>query len=189
MLLRFLLCSVCFFGCYSDTKKEEPENTSSDTESTTTDTGETVDETDTETSSPTRPAAFTLTLSGAENMDLTFNTPSCISQVNSTNLRVFWRDDTNQHAFVLIAELLGGYDGPGDYTASEHNAKIKLQEEAGGQSRYYATTADSNTSIRVEHHQENELHGSAEAATLEGTNGTLNLSPASFTLWCDEVTQ
>ena len=189
MLLRLILCSVCFFGCSSDDKDEAPENTSSATESTTTDTSEAADETDTETSFPAQPAAFTITLSGAENMDLTFNTPSCISQVNSTNLRVFWRDNTNQHAFVLIAELLGGYDGPGNYTASEHNAKIKLQEEAGGQGRYYATTADGSTSINVEHHQENELYGSAEASDLEGTNGTLSLSPTSFTLWCDEVTE
>ena len=132
---------------------------------------------------------FTMTVGGAENMDLAFDQPTCTSQVNSGNLRIFWRTSTNQHVFVLVAELLGTYEGVGSYNETEHRAKIKLQEEAGGMARYYATNSSDSVTITIDYQGDDGLYGLAQTTTLHGTNGDITISPDNFPLWCDEIVQ
>ena len=178
MAVKYIPFLLAFGACNS----EKTDDTSTNNEPTT-DT-----EQDTNNTFPEKPSV-SLTISGAETMDLSFDKPTCTSQVNSGNLRIFWRSSTNQHVFVLVAELLGTYDGVGSYNQEEHRAKIKLQEEAGGMARYYATNSSDEVTITIDYHDEDGLYGTAQTATLHGTNGDITLSPDNFPLWCDEIVQ
>ena len=137
---------------------------------------------------PQKPT-FSLSISGAETLDLAFDEATCASQMNSGNLRVFWRTSTGQHVFVLVAELLGTYEGVGSYNQTDHRAKIKLQEEAGGMARYYATNSDDTVEITIDYQGDDGLYGTANTTTLHGSNGDITIDPGSYPLWCDEIVQ
>lgn len=144
---------------------------------------------------PEAPAPFTLQVSGARNQALYFDTITCSKPVGSNNFRVFWRDSTGSHVFVLAAELLGTYTEPGTYTTAEHSAKVKLQEEAGGTGdyAYYATDSgrgDSAT-IVVEFLDEEKLEvawGSFEFSGLHDTSGGgITATPQPLPIWCSSL--
>ena len=68
-------------ACYSGEKAQDTGENNQPSADTEKETGE---------SFPPRPT-FTMTVGGAESMDLDFDRPTCTSQVNSGNLRIFWR--------------------------------------------------------------------------------------------------
>ena len=80
---------------------------------------------------PNDPSPFDISISGDETLSLRFDTSTCTHQQGSANLRVFWRNASDQHVFVLVAELMGGFDGPGTYISgqSQGQVRVKLQEE------------------------------------------------------------
>ena len=142
---------------------------------------------------PENPAPFTIQTTGAESLSLTFNEPSCSSPTGSSNMRVFWRNSSSQHVFVLVAEVLGMYNGEGSYTPPSpadppNRVAIKLQEEAGGQARYYAS--DENTAaleVNFEIVEEERFAGYARVSSIFGSDGELTLEPSEWPLWCDNI--
>ena len=179
MAVKYIPFLLIIGACTSENKTDDTSTTNEPATDTEQETGDTF---------PPKPS-FSLATSGGETMDLSFDEPTCTSQVNSGNLRIFWRTSNNQHVFVLVAELLGTYDGVGSYNQEAHRAKIKLQEEAGGMARYYATSSDDEVTITIDYHDEDGLYGTAQTTTLHGTNGDITLSPDNFPLWCDEIVQ
>ena len=79
---------------------------------------------------------FTMDFTGALEDSLAFDTPSCTWQT-TTHFRSFWRNAEGAHTFVLLAEVLGGFDGIGHYDHETAGARIKLQEEAGGDGNFF----------------------------------------------------
>jgi len=136
---------------------------------------------------PDNPAPFTLSISGAMSQSLVFDEPSCSSPTGSTNMRMFWRNRSNAHVFVLVTEILGDFDGVGTYTSPEYRANIKLQEEAGGSARYFGSTEDSAVRIEYEMYEDQFAFGQAQLTSLEGSDGSISLSPSSYSLWCDSI--
>ena len=136
---------------------------------------------------PDNPAPFTLSVSGAMSQDLIFDEPSCSSPTGSTNMRMFWRNKNDAHVFVLVTEILGDFDGVGTYTSPEFRANIKLQEEAGGSARYFASTDSSNAIIEYEIYEDQFAFGKAQLDSLDGADGSISINPSSFPLWCDVI--
>ena len=142
---------------------------------------------------PENPAPFSIQTAGPESLSLTFNEPSCSSPTGSSNMRVFWRNGSGQHVFVLVAEVLGMYDGEGLYTPPDpanppNRVAIKLQEEAGGQARYYASNENTATlEINFEIVEEERFAGYAHVSSLFGSDGELTLEPNQWPLWCDNI--
>ncbi|MCK6504183.1 hypothetical protein L6R53_12415 [Myxococcota bacterium] len=144
---------------------------------------------------PPKPDPFTLEVSGAEDLSLRFDTPTCSKPVGSSNFRVFWRDSGGSHVFVLVAELLGSFTGPGTYDTAGAGAKVKLQEEAGGTStqRYYATddTQGDSATITVDYLDEEKAEvawGEFSFTSLHGSSGgPLTATPQPIPIWCDSL--
>ena len=137
---------------------------------------------------PQNPSPFTIEVSGAETLSLIFDSPTCGSPQGSSNMRVFWRNRSEAHVFVLYAEVLNTFEGVGTYEPPTHRANIKLQEEAGGQARYYASSDQSAVvSIDFEIYEEDRIYGSAEISSMFGSNGEITISPNTFPLWCDSI--
>lgn len=136
---------------------------------------------------PTDPSPFTITTSGAASETLIFDEPSCSSPTGSPNMRMFWRNKSNAHVFVLLAEILGDFNGTGTYNNSEFRANIKLQEEAGGQARYFASSDNSQVEIIYEFSEENFIAGSASVDVMYNGTEELTISPTSFPIWCDNI--
>lgn len=141
---------------------------------------------------PPKPDPFTLTVRGGTSLDLYFDTPTCQKPKGGSNFRAFWRDSTGSHVFVLVADLLGTFDGAGTYTTADANATIKLQEEAGGSGAYYATDDDQgdSASITVEAIDE-ELGiawGEFEVDGLHSSSaGGITVSPMPVPIWCETL--
>ena len=136
---------------------------------------------------PSNPAPFTIEISGVMSQSLVFDEPSCSSPTGSTNMRMFWRNKNDAHVFVLVTEILGDFDGVGTYTSPAFRANIKLQEEAGGSARYFASTDASNTEIEYTIYEDQFAFGQAQVDSLEGTDGSISINPSSFPLWCDII--
>ena len=136
---------------------------------------------------PQNPAPFTLTIAGAQNRSLVFDEPSCSSPTGSSNMRMFWRNKNDAHVFVLVTEILGGFDGIGSYSPPDFRANIKLQEEAGGEGLYYGSTDASGVIITYDFYEDNFISGQATISTLEGNDGSITLSPTTYDLWCDNI--
>ena len=145
---------------------------------------------------PDDPSPFTLTVSGAYDEDLVFDSPSCTWPYGSANFRVFWRNGNGDHVFVLVAELLGSFEGAGTYNETDHGARVKLQEEAGGSGGYYALDADQGdtTSITVDYAAYDDLEDAGIAwgeFTVSGmhdsSGGQVQLSPNTVPIWCPTV--
>lgn len=144
---------------------------------------------------PPKPDPFTLQTTGAANLSLRFDTPTCSKPVGSSNFRVFWRDSTGSHVFVLVGELMGTFTGPGTYDTAGAGAKVKLQEEAGGTGAqdYYATeeAQGDSASITIDHIDEEKLEvawGEFTFTSLHGsTGGALSATPQPIPIWCDAL--
>jgi hypothetical protein len=145
---------------------------------------------------PPDPGAFTLSVSGAYTGDLLFDTPSCTWPYGSSNFRVFWRNGSGDHVFVLIAELLGPVEGAGTYDETNHSARAKLQEEAGGSASYYAADAaqGDTVSITVEHAEYDDLEdagiawGEYTLSTMhDSSGGEIQITPTTVPIWCPTI--
>jgi hypothetical protein len=145
---------------------------------------------------PENPGAFTLNVTGAYTGSLLFDSPNCTWPYGSSNFRVFWRNSSGDHVFVLVAELLGSFDGAGTYNETEHSARAKLQEEAGGSASYYAadSTQGDTVSITVEYADYDDLEDAGVAwgeYTVEGmhdsSGGLIEISPSTVPIWCPTV--
>ncbi len=144
---------------------------------------------------PPAPKPFTLQLSGGVSKSLPFDQITCSKPFGSSNFRVFWRDTTGAHVFVLAAELLGTYTEPGTYTTKEHGAKVKLQEEAGykGEPDYFATEPDQGDAVTIvveylEDEDEEVAWGEFSFTSLHGaTGGAITASPQPIPIWCDSL--
>lgn len=129
---------------------------------------------------PADPSPWTLRTSGSASLDLLFDTPSCTRQ--GSNYRQFWRTADGSHTFVLIAEVLGDYVGAGTYDNATYRVAVKLQEEAGGEGRYFATTADDTAALTVTFDDGASIWGEFTTTGLD--SGAVTLSPASLPVWC-----
>ena len=138
---------------------------------------------------PEDPSPFTIEVTGEESLSLVFETPDCSSPPGSSNLRAFWRSGTGQHVFVLVAEVLGGYTGAGSYSSGDMTVRAKLQEEAGGQARYFATdtTQGDSALVVVDHADGTNAFGEATAATMHSSTGSITIDPPVFPIYCPEI--
>lgn len=133
---------------------------------------------------PADPSPFTLTLSGAWPTTLVFDQPSCSSPVGSSNLRVFWRG--SNHVVVLVLNILGTYQGAGDYTEAEHGLRVQLQEEAGGSGYYFASEPGDAINASVLFDDDNVAWGEYSFSTLHSDSGDITISPTTIPIWCSE---
>lgn len=85
---------------------------------------------DTDPQLPADPRPVTVEVGGGWTGSIVFDSPSCINYPPNvlTNFRQFWR---GQHNAVLIIEVLGAFEGAGDYTTTTDNLRVRLQSEAG----------------------------------------------------------
>lgn len=169
--------NIFFFLACTGNKLDSSTSDDTDTESTS----------DTAISLPSNPSPFTLEISGAQNRSLVFDEPTCSSPTGSSNMRMFWRNKNDAHVFVLVTEILGGFDGVGSYSPPDFRANIKLQEEAGGEGLYYGSSNTSGVEITYDIYEENFISGSATATSLEGNDGSITISPPPYPLWCDNI--
>lgn len=132
---------------------------------------------------PEVPAGFTIQLAGARTDALVFDTPTC--SLNGTSLRTFWRNGAGQHVFVLIAEIMGQYNGPGAYDATR-GVRLKLQEEAGGTLAYFAADPAQGDTVAVDVTAGDAYRaaGTATVGGMRGSEGAVTFSPASWPIWC-----
>ena len=161
----------------------------------TADTGETAEsgESDSETAvdtaipdMPPDPRPLTVTVSGATSLDLVFDTPSCTWYDGIPNFRAFWRG--SDHAYVLIAEIISVYDGPGTYDPSMGRVGVKLQEEAHGTGAFFQAEPESGDEIAVtvEYAGATQAFGSFDVSGLHG-DGAITLSPSTLPIWCPSM--
>jgi len=145
---------------------------------------------------PPDPGNFTLSVTGAYTGDLLFDIPTCTWPYGSSNFRVFWRNSSGDHVFVLVAELLGTFEGPGVYDETNHSARARLQEEAGGSASYYAVDAAQGDSVSIEvtHAEYDDLEdagiawGEFEISTMHDTSGSeIQIDPGTVPIWCPTV--
>lgn len=187
MIRRPLLSSVVLLhlalalACRGD--KDEPVESSDDTQTQTDDSPAHSDPLTAE-DMPASPAPFTLTLTGAWPVTLTFDQPTCSSPVGSSNLRVFWRGSS--HVAVLVLNVLGTYQGAGDYTEAEHGLRVALQEEAGGSGYYFASETGDDISATVLFDDDSVAWGEYTVTTLHSDSGDITLSPTTIPIWCAE---
>lgn len=137
---------------------------------------------------PSEPDPFTLTVSGDHNLSLNFDSPTCQIPGAAPNFNAFWRTSTGAHTFVLRVMIRGDYDGNGLYTLTENNLTVTLQEEAGGQARYFSVNADEghDASVELITEDNNIVWGTLSASQLSSTNdGDIQISPTNIPLWCD----
>ena len=180
--LALLFCAV-LVGCGGKTADEDS-SAPTDTQAPDTDTGEALPE-----GMPPNPAPFTVNISGAIEESLVFDTPSCSHPTGSANFRAFWRNGAGDHVFVLFAEILGDYTKPGTYNGTDHNARVKLQEEAGGSGYYFSADADEGDTltITVESVGKDGAWGEFMVSGMHADEGAITLTPGTVPIWCDEV--
>ena len=135
---------------------------------------------------PNAPEPFSMTLTGAQSETLSFDYPTCQIPGYVPNLNAFWRSQSSSHKFVLRVVLRDDFVGDGTYAIGTHQLQITLQEEAGGQGRYYQVDASQGDSgsITVTTHEDGYVWGRISASTMHGNDGTIYLSPAEFPIWC-----
>lgn len=142
----------------------------------------------TEPQAPVEPSPFTLTVSGDHNLTLTFDSPTCQIPEAAPNLNTFWRTSTGAHTFVLRVMLRGDYEGAGTYTLQDNELTVTLQEEAGGEGRYFSVNLDDGHEATVELNTEGRdiVWGTLSASQLASiSDGSISISPTSIPLWCD----
>ena len=147
------------------------------------------EDTSVEDTTPTRPNSIVLQTSGSENLSLMFDSPTCQIPSAADNFNTFWRNGTGAHVFVLRVMLRGDYIGPGIYDTTNDSLIITLQEEAGGQGRYYAvdgTQGDTaSIELKTDPSDRNLVYGMLTVNSLHSTDGSISISPTEIPLWCD----
>lgn len=138
---------------------------------------------------PDQPEPFTVSVTGAYEGSLAFDTPTCSHRTGSTTFRQFWRG--SGHVFVLVVEMFDTFPGePGDYGASD-GVRARLQEEAGGEGNYFASELGGDASTLTLDGfdtEANEAWGAATVGTLgDSTGGSVMLSPDSVPVWCNAM--
>ena len=138
---------------------------------------------------PTRPDSITLQTTGVENLSLMFDTPTCQIPSAASNFNTFWRNGTGAHVFVLRVMLRGDYEGPGVYNTTDNSLLVSLQEEAGGEGRYYAIDVEqgdtASIELKTDPSDRNLVYGTLTVNSLHATDGSISLSPTEIPLWCD----
>jgi hypothetical protein len=157
----------------------------------TVDTGTIVDSAVPEEQTPVQPEPFTVSVTGATNLSLSFDTPTCQIPEAAPNFNTFWRSSTGAHVFVLRVSILGVYEGTGAYNSNVEDSRalmVSLQEEAGGEGRYYTVDTDQGQLANVELTAEEDLiYGQLLVSELYSTiDGVIQISPTSIPIWCDE---
>ena len=155
------------------------------------DTAKSDDDTSTvEDTSPSPPDSFTLSVSGSANLNLMFDTPTCQIPSAAPNFNSFWRTSSGAHVFVLRVMILGSYNGAGDYSSSVEDSRalaVTLQEEAGGEGRYFALDPAQGQSASMEINVEDSIiYGNLNVSQLSSPNGTIEINPTTIPIWCDE---
>ncbi len=139
---------------------------------------------------PPDPTPFTLTITGAADLTLTFDESTCTQPMGSANFSQFWRNAEGEHVFVLTLQLLGTFDGARTYTSADDGARVKLQEEAGGELRYFYNDTDRGDSVEatIEHIDEEQAWGEFSFAGLHDSGGgAIDVSPQPIPIWCPTV--
>ena len=138
---------------------------------------------------PADPRPLTITVSGALSQSLVFDQVTCTHPLNSSNFRVFWRG--TGHVFVLKAEVLGDYAGPGTYSSVDTNTRASLQEEAGGSGYFFTADPSQGDSVSfdMESHDTDtaEAWGTFTVSSLSGVEGAIQIDPAVVPIWCPVV--
>jgi hypothetical protein len=142
---------------------------------------------------PADPTPFTLSYSGADSGSLVFDEVQCTWPPGSSNLRVGWRNASDEHVFVLLIDLLGVFDGVGSYSSDESsNVRARLQEEAGGSGANFVVDSAQGdlVSITVEgaDQEAGQVWGSFDVATMHDlSGGMISLDPGTFPIWCPSI--
>jgi hypothetical protein len=139
---------------------------------------------------PASPLPMTVNVSGALSQSITFDDVDCTHPIGSSNLRIFYRG--SGHVFVLKAEILGDYTGPGTYESGLTNTRVSLQEEAGGSATYFAADADQGdtVSVVIDGHdtEAKEAWGSFSVSGMhDNEGGTATMTPMPLPIWCPAV--
>ncbi len=136
---------------------------------------------------PTQPDAITIQTSGSESLSLMFDTPSCQIPSAAPNFNAFWRNGSGAHVFVLRVMIRGDYTGGGTYTSTDSELLVTLQEEAGGQGRYYALdeTQGDTASVVLNTDTEGVVWGTLTVNALHNLDSAISISPTEIPLWCD----
>jgi hypothetical protein len=145
-------------------------------------------DTDADADMPSDPTPFTITVSGGYSGTLAFDEATCTNPLGSSNFSIFWRDSADSHFFVLVGQMLGTFDGAGTYDETE--VTIKLQEEAGGDGNYFASTDGDAVSFTIDHIDDQSTDtrvawGSYTVSSLDG--GTITVSADEIPIWCPAV--
>ena len=144
---------------------------------------------------PEEPEPFSLTISGSDNETLPFNAPSCQIPDAAPNINIFWREQSGSHKFVLRIMLRNEYDPEiSGYDISTNDLTFTLQEEAGGEGRYYATDPAAghqgtlSLNVYEEIIGEPIVWGEADVMTMHNpTSGdSITLSPSVIPVWCTQ---
>jgi hypothetical protein len=138
---------------------------------------------------PADPRPLTITVTGATSQSLTFDQVTCTHPLNSSNFRIFWRG--TGHVFVLKAEVLGDYEGPGTYSSADTNTRASLQEEAGGSGFFFTVdpAAGDSVSFTMEAHDTDtaEAWGTFTVNGMTGPEGSIQIAPTTVPIWCPVV--
>lgn len=142
-----------------------------------------------EETTPTKPDSIILQTSGSENLSLMFDNPTCQIPSAAANFNTFWRNGTGAHVFVLRVMLRGDYTGPGVYDTTNDSLIVTLQEEAGGQGRYFSVdTAQGDSAsieLKTDPSDRNLVYGTLTVNSLHSSDGSVTVSPTEIPLWCD----
>lgn len=150
-------------------------------------TGETADTSPPE--FPADPRPLTITVSGAYEDTLIFDEPTCTWLETAPNFRAFWRNSAGSHVFVLVADILSVFDGPGTYTEADGSVRIKLQEEAGGSGYYFGSdsTAGDTVSITVTSVDAEKAWGEFTVSAMHNGTDEITIDPQPVPIWCDSM--
>lgn len=177
-MLRLLpLLVACFGG-------DDGDDSAADTADTAVpDGGDTSADTGGDSGPPADPSPIVLDVRGAMSGSLVFDQPTC--QIAGQNFRAFWRNAAREHVFVLIAEVLGPYQGPYTYTPAAGTVRVKLQEEAGGEGRYFATAEGTDVTVVVQGHTDTHAWGEFSFGELAADSGPgVTVEPQPVPIWC-----
>ena len=151
------------------------------------------EDTGTEELTPVEPEPFTITISGTDNESLLFNNPTCQIPDAAPNINIFWRNQAGSHKFVFRVMLRNEYDPEiAEYSIANNELSFTLQEEAGGEGRYYVADSNSGASgslslqVYEEIIGEPIVWGEAAVETMQNpsTGASITLSPSNIPVWC-----
>lgn len=138
---------------------------------------------------PEGPIAFTLTGSGAAELNLSFSAPDCPYRVGGTSFRQTWRGEG--HVYVLIVEVSRDFPGTAGTYAAAGQARVRLQEEAGGSLAYFdSTLGDGEVSVTLDGFDTDasQAWGSFSAGALgDSAGGRLEIGPQPLPIWCPSL--